>query len=726
MPHTTTRSATRAALIPDPDFALLHGIHGNPMPLQGVSARGRLEGLVFELTVEQRYRNDTNRNVETVFTFPLPLRAVFLGLELEIGDRRLSAHAVARQEANERYERAIDAGDSAALLEHDGNGLYTVSLGNLQTGETAVIRYRYAEIMDAHHRYLRLNVPTVIAPRYGDPRDGGLEGPAVPGTDLLAEYPFEIRVELAGLDHAAAVRSPSHRIAVSAAEAGLEVTLARKGFLDRDFVLEIDQAAIPRRALVARDGDGYVCLASPVLATSTSEHRPLALKILVDCSGSMAGDSIAAARRALLSILDRLSADDHVSLARFGRGVEHVTEGFEIACEHKLRPLKALVRRLDADLGGTEMGAALKSILPIEVPPARQPDIILITDGEIHDVEGVLNLVAYSRHRLFAIAIGAAPVEGLARGLAERTGGSLEFVGPGEDAEAAILRTFMRLRAAPRQLGPVQWPVRPQWTVTPRSTVFPGDTLQLFAGFATAPAGMLEVTVNGPAGDDAVIQVPVEPRMIQGDLLPRLAAARRLERMDDEAARVLAIRYQLATPYTSFVVVAERADGEKAEDLPATIAVPHMLAAGWGGSASAVLRGPETMTVHKKVWGPASMDVLDIPAFNRPEPALCMPKDQHFPVALIETLNTVKPRSLRELGALGVPEKVLSDLRTLMEREGFQEEAVVEAFLALLMDRFDDHEMAGNIRAFLAGRQFRVLRRSMRGVVDRALAAPWP
>ena len=61
----------------------------------------------------------------------------------------------------------------------------------------------------------------------------------------------------------------------------------------------------------------------------------------------------------------------------------------------------------------------------------------------------------------------------------------------------------------------------------------------------------------------------------------------------------------------------------------------------------------------------------------------------------------------------------------LVEREGFMEEAVVEAFLALLTDRFEDHEMAGNIRAFLAGRQFRVLRRSLRSVVDRALAAPW-
>jgi Ca-activated chloride channel family protein len=722
MPHTKTRAAIRAGVIPEAPSAFLHTTDGQPVPLQGVSAKGRLEGLVFELTVEQRYRNDSNRNVEAVFTFPLPLRAVLLGLELEIGDRRLSAQAVARQEANERYEQAIDAGDTAALLEHDGNGLYTVSLGNLQSGETAVIRYRYAEILDAHHGYVRLNVPTVIAPRYGDPRDGGLEGPAVPGTDLLAEYPFEIRVELAGLGDTSAIRSPSHRIAVVAAEVGLEVTLARKGFLDRDFVLEIDRAAVPQHALVARDGLGYVSLASPVLAASDEVQRPLALKILLDCSGSMAGDSIAAAKRALLSILDRLTHRDQVSLSRFGGKVAHITHGFETPCEHNLPALKAVVSRLAADLGGTEMQAALKSILGIEAPPNQRPDIILITDGEIHNIVGMVNLATRSGHRLFAIAIGAAPAEDLGRALAERTGGSCEFVGPGEDAEAAILRTFKRLRATPRELGPVQWPLRPDWTASPPAAVFPGDTLHLVAGFADAPAGAVEVTVNGPPGRVAVIRLSMDSRLVEGDLLPRLAAARRLVGLDAEAARALAIRYQLATQYTSFVVVAERADGEKAEDLPATIAVPHMLAAGWGGSASAFV---DWKTIRIRYGETTWSDVLDIPAFHRPEPALCMPKGQHFPLALIETLNVAKPRSLRELGTLGVPEKVLSDLRTLMEREGFLEVAVVEAFLAMLMDRFDDHEMAGNIRAFLAGRQFRVLRRSMRGVVDRALAAPW-
>jgi hypothetical protein len=77
----------------------------------------------------------------------------------------------------------------------------------------------------------------------------------------------------------------------------------------------------------------------------------------------------------------------------------------------------------------------------------------------------------------------------------------------------------------------------------------------------------------------------VSTEEMQGDLLPRLAAARRLAALEPGEARELAVKYPLATAHTSFVVVAVRADGEKADGLPETLAVSHMLAAGWGGSA---------------------------------------------------------------------------------------------------------------------------------------------
>jgi len=737
-PKTFPRTVSHASL----PATVLKTRSGAPVPLRGVAATGRLDGLLFELSVEQRYCNDGNRNLEAVFTFPLPLRAVLLGFELEIGERRLKAHAVARAEASEKYERAIDSGDTAALVEHDGNGLYTVSLGNLGAGETAVIRYRYAELLDAHHGYVRLNVPTVIAPRYGDPRDAGLEGPAVPGVDVLGEYPFEISLDLVHVTNAIGLRSPSHEIVTTVRENGLTVRLTRQGFLDRDFVLEIDQAAIPPHALLARDGDGYVCVASPVLGIDTNEQRPLALKILLDCSGSMGGDSITAAKRALLALLDHLTANDRISLTRFGSSIDQVTEGLEPADEHSLTPLKTVVRQIDADLGGTEMESALEAALSLSAPADRQPDVILITDGEIYDVEGVVKLAARSHHRLFAIAIGAAPNEALARSLAEQTGGGCEFLGPNDDAEAAILRTFKRLRSTPRTLGQVQWPTQPDWTAPQPSAVFPGDTLHLIAGFSALPSGSLELTISATGEAATVLHVPVATQLTDGDLLPRLAAARRLVALDEDTARDLAVRYQLATAYTSFVVVAERADADKATDLPATVAVPHMLAAGWGGSAntrwsaasvrlamdaSDELCGEQEGrgSVESACWASLTElgDWRTPPALSTPPTASVVPEDV---VARLLGRPDL-PCSFAELAAFGVPDELIRELQRFCADAGLSESTVVESFLAELVDRssrrtpatLESRELHDRLAHVFTDRQLRGLRRELRQIVDR-------
>ncbi len=660
---------------------------------------------------------------------------MLLGFDLEIGERKLSAQAVARQEAAEEYERAIDKGDTAALIEHDGNGLYTVSLGNLMAGENAIIRYRYAELLDAHDGYVRLNVPTVIAPRYGNPADAGLEGPTVPGVNLLGEYPFEISLDLVNITNVIGLRSPSHEIVTTVREDGLTVRLTRNGFLDRDFVLELDQAAIPRHALIAKDGDGYVALASATLGLDRAEQRPLALKILLDCSGSMGGDSIAAAKRALLSILDRLNPEDRISLMRFGSSIDPVTDGLEPADEHSLAPLKSLVRRIEADLGGTEMQNALQAALSLATPPSRQADVILITDGEIYDVAGVVDLAAQSRHRLFAIAIGAAPNEALARSLADNTGGACEFVSPNEDAEAAILRTFKRLRSIPRTLGQVQWPSKPDWTAPLPSALFPGDTLHLLAGFAHDPKGTVEMAVTDGVGQGTAIHLPVAPHLIDGDLLPRLAAARRIASLDEAEARELAVRYQLATEYTSFVIVAERADGETATELPATVAVPHMLAAGWGSSASVKLSlGARADMVacapapsRRLVPSPARSDYSRVPMEARSEerihPVTFFGRDARD--ELILSLHTAfqrreeMPRTLHDLAlAHPVPSTVLSVLQDACNECGGDEEKVIAAFLAWLGANTDTRMLSQDFTAMLRGkvaglRGFRALRQFM-------------
>ncbi|MDR2215424.1 MAG: VIT and VWA domain-containing protein [Nevskiaceae bacterium] len=571
----------------------LRTIEGERVPLTGVSATGRLNGLLFELTVEQHYRNTSSHVIETVYTFPTPLHAVLLAFEMELNGTKHVATAFGRQQAERKYENAIDEGDSAALLVDNGNGLYTVNVANLKPGEDAVVRYRYVELLRAHRTQVRLNLPTVIAPRYGNPADAQLQGPAIPGADLLIEYPFTLRVDIADITDAARVTSPSHAITATPNANGLTVTLGNESLLDRDAVLIVDHVELPASTMIAPDGEGFVALASAALPATEADNRPLTLKLLLDCSGSMAGDSIEAAKRALVQMLAGLHDTDRVSLTRFGSDVEHVTEGLEPGDAHSIKPVTRIVQRMNADMGGTNMAEAITATLAIPVPKGAAADLVLITDGEVYNVDDVVALAKRSGHRLFVIAIGAAPNEALARKVSEHTGGACDFVAAGEQVEPAMLRMFGRLRSMPRRIENIDWSTTPEWTAPLPTAVFPNDTIHLLAGFRTRPASPVIVTIIGnevgnKASNDAhaMLTLPLAAPPV-GDVLPRLAAARRLSALPEEAARDLAVKYQLVSAHTSLVLVAQRADADKVQGLPDTIAVPHMLAEGWGGAGQA-------------------------------------------------------------------------------------------------------------------------------------------
>jgi Ca-activated chloride channel family protein len=115
----------------------------------------------------------------------------------------------------------------------------------------------------------------------------------------------------------------------------------------------------------------YVALASATLGLDAGEQRPLALKIVLDCSGSMGGDTLATAKRALLAILERLKPDDRISLTRFGSSIDQVTDGLEPADGNSLAPLKSRIRQIEADLGGTQMEDALRAALSLATPAGR-------------------------------------------------------------------------------------------------------------------------------------------------------------------------------------------------------------------------------------------------------------------------------------------------------------------------------------------------------------------
>lgn len=606
--------------------------------LCGVQVKGRLDGLLFDLTLRQTYRNNGNRVLEVVYTFPLPSQTVLLGFATELNGARQIGTMAARRTAERRYEQALAAGDAPVMLEWLGGSLYTANIGNLKPGDELVLEVRFAQVLAFDQGRLRLAIPTTIAPRYGDAQDAGLQPQQVPQASLLAEYPLALSVVIAGSLAGSSVDCPTHRFTLKPVDDGVRLELATGAWLDRDVVIVVAPRA-PRQSLLLQACD-TVAQAAPMMLMAALQpmpaplRGPIALKLLVDCSGSMAGDSIASAKAAVHGVLAGLTPLDQVSVSRFGDSVHHLLE--PAACSPgTLDFLKRGVDAMDANLGGTAMDEALEAVFRLQLPMnCEGADVLLVTDGEIWQADETIAAAKASGHRVFAIGVGASPAADPLRELAESTGGASEFATPGEALESAASRMLARIRQQPWRGARLDWGSEPVWQTALPTTMFGGDTVIAFAGFTEAVA---EPTVRLLALDaqDSPTEVaraeagPAHP----SDTLPRMAAARRVAAADHPQAEQLAVDYQLLTRHTHCILVHERAEADKATEQAELQRVASMLAAGWGATSTVLhsvvynqisLSTPSVWRTHRVQTGISlealrsnSMDEIEIPAFLR-------------------------------------------------------------------------------------------------------------
>lgn len=571
------------------------------------------------MTTRQHYKNTGKTNLEAVYTFPLPHGATLLGLNVEIDGHRLQGAVMEKKQATERYESAIDDGDTPVMVERSARGLYTANLGNLLAGETAVIEVEYTQLLRFEQGQTRITMPTTVAPRYGDShKSGGLAVHEGVDANLLVEYPLTIKLTLTGEIAKAAVQSPSHAVALSHDNITMVVTLQERAFLDRDFVLLLQGLQGKSFVTVAPDGDQFAVLASfcPTLTEQTAQ--PLMLKILVDCSGSMGGDSIAAAKVAMHEIMKEMTEQDWISYSRFGNDVQHELPGLQACNGTTLKRVAKLINDTAADLGGTEMNTALLSTYQLGMTREwsslfRQTEsdkygknVLLITDGDIWSVDEVIDSAKQSGHRVFAIGVGSAPAESLLRDLAEKTGGACELVSPHQDVAEVIIRMFRRMRSVRCHDVKVDWTQDVTWQTAMPNALYGGDTLHLCARMAAKPAHAPELswvsgetTQQSAAGQINADASGVMRRVVASQQLTEIAeqlnqVQRTVRAIDSENPEValkaqsldLALRYQLVTDQTNLILVHLREEGMKAEGLPSLQKIAHMQAAGWGGTGS--------------------------------------------------------------------------------------------------------------------------------------------
>jgi Ca-activated chloride channel family protein len=675
--------------------------NGEALALQGVRITANVQGLMADIQVEQTYRHPeqapttktrgnrnsrrhrATENMEVTYTFPLPLGAVLLSVTAELAGKPLTAVITEAKQAEHDYENAIDEGNSALMLQESSPGLYTMSLGNLLPGETAVICYRYAMLLSWQGDNLRLLLPTTLAPRYGNPADSGLQPHQIPASSLQVEYPLQIQVTITGDLANGEVTSPSHAIVAKREDDSICITLRDTAFMDRDFVLALEKREGQSTAICTTDGEAHVALA--VFRIPKAIHKteqPLNLKVLIDCSGSMAGSSIAQTRIAALRILKLLRPDDRFNITLFGTQHTHLFPSLQLANAEAIKNAQKILESLQADMGGTETGVALHSVFDLKGYD-NTAAVLLLTDGQFWDDGRVIDHAISSEHQVFTVGVGTAVTESFLQEVAEKTGGACELVAPQEGMAERIVMQFDRMRQPKAIKVTVKWPSTPSWNSILPNAMYAGDTVHIFAGTASAMNGDVELTAQFADGSELTAKATL--KSFDSPELPRIAAAERLKTAKEKVGLAMSLQYQLLSKWTRYVVVAERED--KAKEMPSLQTTPHMLPAGWGGVGSVMVVMDSAIAYRNKPrvssCSESKMIFLDI---RRPKPG-------ETPLLLSNWLRSIPkskwPKTYQELRDIALDKRVIEWLEISVEKtfgNGITEKMVVASFLRAMVN----------------------------------------
>ena len=575
------------------NFAELKSRGGVQPVFQGLKVEAELRETLSITTITQTYHNPGSKNIEAVYTFPLPLDAVLLSMEVTLGKKTLIGKVLPKKNAEKRYEDAITDGDAPVMLQNPQPGLYTMNVGNLLPMEKVRIAIKYATFLRWQGDTLRYHLPTTIAPRYGSPVRAGLEPHQEPVSSITVDNFFSFQMQISGDMAGRLIESPCHDIAITHTEISRKsiVSFAQKEmYMDRDLIITVKNTSSQASSItMGRDGDTYLLWGSFKTQFGLSDNlAPRSVKIVVDCSGSMEGDSIAQAREALIRVLDELRPHDWFNIVFFGSTATPLFNAQKRAVPEALSYARGFLKEMDANMGGTEIGNAMRMAVRLRCPEKIEQDVLLITDGEIWEWETLVEKAVKSNHRFFSIGVGSAVSEAFVRTLAERTGGACELVSPNENMAERIHRHFKRI-STPRSSGTgITWPINPT-RVFPAALpcIYDGDTVNIFAWFDEPPTGEVLLEVKLPDGSKQILTAIVEPRADKSDsddTLARMAAAYKLREIyEEKTGQKLAVLYQLISRWTNYIAVVVRDEDGKAATLPDLEKIPQMLAAGWGG-----------------------------------------------------------------------------------------------------------------------------------------------
>ncbi len=669
--------------------------------LTGVKLKGKIEGMMMHMQMQQSYCNHMAQAIETVYAFPLPAHAVLTQVEANINGEHHQAQAQEQNQACERYEKNIAHGHSPILVESTGEDCYVMRIGNLLPGEQIDMRCHYTQALDVHQGLIKISIPTTLVPDHAhDTPHVSPLSPAMPGLQQInkhatpswsVSYPLGFELDIVGPLSRGSVSSPTHAIRIMPLDQGIQIQLSDNAFLDRDLVLCIE--GLPLQSLGLRGtASGHSSRQLAIIqsfipqlpdASARPIHVPaLKISLFLDCSCVMVGDALSLSKRLLEALLEGLQEQDEIEFYRYGTQLQKTVPRAPWALSELQRKLQQSIAQSQANMGAKCTASHLLTHLnpqksnATDSPNEKPETLVLFTNGGIDPLNPLQDQLQAQNIRLFILGVGSATSHLNLQRLAQGSGGHYEWVTPLESAAAVIGRLFSRMRSNPVhhirvQADPGINGIGPLPTQT-----YLGDNLHVLSWHKRAPKQEpLLLWQHGKKHHRSVAHVTPS----QEPVALRQWAQAQTSRADraHEAACHLYICHKRTGP-------------SKGSALPYLQYIDQMQAAGWQGMGTMMLREPRPpLYVLRPTLQQAKMEewINQIFADGQRKPHLvATPKQVLLCLGRYLTTRQRLDATINHLMQLPLPAQVMDTLQHL-RLCGFTHEQAWLTFLHSIADQ---------------------------------------
>jgi Ca-activated chloride channel homolog len=554
------------------------------LPLKGTDVNVRISGVIADVTVTQRYRNEGTRAIEAKYVFPGSTKAAVNGLNVRLADRLITAQIREKKQAQIEYDTAKKDGKTAALLEQHLPNVFQMNVANILPGDDIQVELHYTELLVPQAGNYQFVFPTVVGPRYNSPQSSQANADWVAQPVLRAAMAphttFNMKVAIDTPLGIKEVRSRTHGIDVTKANeekhADIALTQTTQTTDNRDFVLDYRLAGEKiESGLMLYKGQGnnaenfFLAMVEPPKSVAAHVISPRDYIFVVDISGSMHGFPLDTAKVVLKELIGGLRPSDTFNVLLFSGSNKMLSPHSVPATRANIDQALATIQNFQG-AGSTELIPALQRVYAQPKPADVSRTVVVVTDGYVTVEREAFELVRknLSQANVFSFGIGSSVNRSLMEGIA-RAGMGEPFVitDPVQATEQAA--RFRRMIESPVLTSvKAQFEGLDVYDVEPTALpdVLGERPVIVFGKWRGEPKGRIVIegrSANGPYRQELKVNASMRQ---DAAALRSLWARHRIASLSDQETlegsdafqqRItdLGLQYNLLTQYTSFIAV---------------------------------------------------------------------------------------------------------------------------------------------------------------------------